>query len=147
MAHWRDFLDPAAPPGGYLPWKEVARRTSLSRTTAWRLQRRDEFPRAYAISPGRVGHLECEVEAWIACQARPGAGAGPRPVTSAPLSGRSPPKATPPDIASAAPLSREGPPQRRASPPELSRPARPSRRPRSDQRPGRVASQQMMFDF
>lgn len=69
MAHWRDFLDPAAPRGDYLPWKVVAKRTSLSRTTAWRLQRRDEFPRPYAISPGRVGHLECEVEAWMASRA------------------------------------------------------------------------------
>lgn len=69
MPHWRDFLDPSGPTGSYLPWKEVSRRTSLSRTTAWRLQKRDEFPAAYPISPGRVGHLEREVEAWIAARA------------------------------------------------------------------------------
>lgn len=145
MSHWREFMDPAASPGGYLPWKEVARRTSLSRTTAWRLQRRDEFPRAYAISPGRVGHLECEVEAWIAARARPGAGdAPPCRATSASRSGRSKsPEAAAPDIASAVPLSCEGAPQRGGSPPELLRPAHPSRR----TRPSRVAGQQITFDF
>lgn len=64
MAGWRDFLDPLAPTGRYLPWKEVAHATGLSRTTAWRLHRRDEFPRPYPISPGRVAYLECEVDAW-----------------------------------------------------------------------------------
>jgi prophage regulatory protein len=69
MVHWREFLDPCAPQGGYLPWKEVSRRTSLSRTTAWRLQKQDDFPSPYPISPGRVGHLEREVDAWIASRA------------------------------------------------------------------------------
>lgn len=69
MPHWKDFDDPTAPTGRYLPWKEVARRTSLSRTTAWRLQQRGEFPRSHPISPGRVGHLEREVEAWMASRA------------------------------------------------------------------------------
>ena len=64
MAGWRDFLDPVAPTGRYLPWKEVAHATGLSRTTAWRLHRRDEFPRPYPISPGRVAYLEREVDAW-----------------------------------------------------------------------------------
>lgn len=66
MSGWRDFLDQSAPGGRYLPWKEVGYTTGLSRTTAWRLHRRDEFPRPYPISPGRVGYLECEVEAWKA---------------------------------------------------------------------------------
>lgn len=66
MPHWRDCLDPAAPSGRYLPWKEVRHATGLSRTTAWRLQRRDDFPAAYPISPGRVGYLESELEAWKA---------------------------------------------------------------------------------
>jgi predicted DNA-binding transcriptional regulator AlpA len=42
----------------------VGRATGLSRTTAWRLQKRGEFPAPYAISPGRVGYREDEVEAW-----------------------------------------------------------------------------------
>jgi len=64
MSHWRTFLDAGARGGRYLPWKEVARATGLSRTTAWRLQKRDDFPAPYAISPGRVGYREDEVEAW-----------------------------------------------------------------------------------
>lgn len=64
MSHWKDFLDLDAPGGRYLPWKEVARATGLSRTTAWRLQKRDDFPAPYAISPGRVGYRETEVQAW-----------------------------------------------------------------------------------
>lgn len=66
MSNWKDHLDPAARGGRYLPWKEVARATGLSRTTAWRLQRRGEFPSPYAISPGRVGFREDEIEAWRA---------------------------------------------------------------------------------
>jgi len=64
MPDWRDFLDHEARGARYLPWKEVARATGLSRTTAWRLQKRDDFPAPYAISPGRVGYREDEVEAW-----------------------------------------------------------------------------------
>ncbi|TAJ70145.1 MAG: AlpA family phage regulatory protein [Phenylobacterium sp.] len=64
MTHWRDFLDADAPGGDYLPWSVVKRRTSLSRTTAWRLQKRGEFPEPYNISPGRVGYREDEVKAW-----------------------------------------------------------------------------------
>lgn len=66
MATWTDFLDARAPAGRYLRWKEVERTTGLSRTTAWRLQRKGDFPRPYVISPGRVGYLEAEVEAWRA---------------------------------------------------------------------------------
>lgn len=69
MVQWKDFVDPTAPTGRYLPWKEAARRTSLSLTTAWRLQRRGEFPRSHPISAGRVGHLERDVEAWLASRA------------------------------------------------------------------------------
>lgn len=64
MSHWREHLDPAAAGGRDLPWNEVARRTSLSRTTAWRLQKQDAFPAPYVISPGRVAYREEEVEAW-----------------------------------------------------------------------------------
>lgn len=142
MSHWRDCLDPAAPAGRYLNWKEVARRTSLSRTTAWRLQRRDEFPRPYPISPGRVGHLECEVEAWMASRARlrgapPALGSdvegNPEPHPTAGPVGRD----TPPAPAEAL-LARSEPPGRIRPPP----PARPRRA-----RHGPEASQQIRFNF
>lgn len=77
MAHWRRFLDAEARGGRYLPWKEVARVTGLSRTTAWRLQKRDDFPAPYLISPGRVGFREEEVDAWRASRAHSPARVGP----------------------------------------------------------------------
>jgi prophage regulatory protein len=43
----------------------VVDRTSLSRTTLWRLVRRGHFPPPVQISPGRVAWSETEVEAWI----------------------------------------------------------------------------------
>jgi predicted DNA-binding transcriptional regulator AlpA len=93
MAHWRTFLDDEARAGRYLPWREVARTTGLSRTTAWRLQKRDDFPAPYAISPGRVGYREEEVEAR--CVSRGHSGPRARPsldvridaATAAPSSG------------------------------------------------------------
>ena len=70
MAHWRDVLDPTAPDGRYLRWKDVEFSTGISRTTAWRLQRDGEFPRPYLISRGRVGYRESEIEAWKASRAQ-----------------------------------------------------------------------------
>jgi prophage regulatory protein len=40
--------------------------TGLLRTTMWRLARQGKFPRAIAISPGRVAFISEELEAWIA---------------------------------------------------------------------------------
>lgn len=160
MSHWRDFVDPAASPGGYLPWKEVARRTSLSRTTAWRLQRRDEFPAPYAISPGRVGYREDEVEAWRrSCDRSSGfrrsvrrspgerpdsgsrAAAWPQPdheaagVARSPRDRRTPPLASTTDLAASAPPLGVGDPSA-------------SRRPRRRRTPhAQAIAQQMMFDF
>ncbi|PZQ64539.1 MAG: hypothetical protein DI570_05050 [Phenylobacterium zucineum] len=64
LANWRTFLDAETSGGRFLPWREVAVSTGLSRTTAWRLQKRGDFPSPYAISPGRVGYREAEIEAW-----------------------------------------------------------------------------------
>lgn len=55
----------------FLPWKTVKDVTGLSRTTAWRLQKRGEFPLPVSISPGRVGWRESEIAAWSASR-RPG---------------------------------------------------------------------------
>jgi predicted DNA-binding transcriptional regulator AlpA len=66
MAHWTDFLDANGPDGAYLSWSKVEARVGISRTTAWRLQKRDEFPKPYVMSPGRVAYRESEVEAWKA---------------------------------------------------------------------------------
>ncbi|TAJ68782.1 MAG: AlpA family phage regulatory protein [Phenylobacterium sp.] len=72
MPNWKDFVDPDAPSGRYLRWKEVERSAGISRTTAWRLQRAGDFPRPYVISPGRVGYLEAEVDAWRISRGRRG---------------------------------------------------------------------------
>jgi prophage regulatory protein len=45
--------------------KEVIKRTSLSRTTLWRLSRRGDFPKPISLSPGRRGWPESAVAKWI----------------------------------------------------------------------------------
>ena len=37
----------------------------LSRSTIWRMERRGDFPRRFAITSGRVGWNEKEVQSWI----------------------------------------------------------------------------------
>jgi len=60
--------------------RAVSELTGLSRTTIWRQGRSGEFPRPVQVSPGRVGFLVEEVEAWIAGKRdqRDG-GSGPAP--------------------------------------------------------------------
>ncbi len=36
-----------------------------SRTTCWRLERAGEFPARVQISPGAIGYLYSEIQAWI----------------------------------------------------------------------------------
>ncbi len=54
----------AAPEGRLLVWSEVQALVGVSRTTAWRLQQTGSFPTSVALSPGRVGWWESELEAW-----------------------------------------------------------------------------------
>lgn len=56
----------AKQPDRMLPPAVVIDRTSLSRTTLWRLVKRDAFPKPVSISPGRVAWPESAVQAWIA---------------------------------------------------------------------------------
>jgi len=51
-----------------LPWDRVQDITGLSRTTAWRMQRRGDFPMPVPVSPGRVGWSESELTAWKAAR-------------------------------------------------------------------------------
>jgi len=53
-----------APPR-LLPPPVVSDRTSLSRTTLWRLVRDGGFPPPVKVSPGRVAWPEATVNAWI----------------------------------------------------------------------------------
>ena len=45
--------------------EEVLKRTSLSRTTLFRKERSDEFPKAIRISANRVAYNEEDVDSWI----------------------------------------------------------------------------------
>jgi prophage regulatory protein len=51
---------------------EIERRTGLSRTTIWRLERSGEFPPRRRVLSHTIGWLESEVDEWIA--GRPVAG-------------------------------------------------------------------------
>ena len=48
-----------------LRFAEVRRRTGLSRTTIWRLERSGEFPRHRRISANAVAWVEQEISIWI----------------------------------------------------------------------------------
>ena len=45
--------------------EEVLSRTSLSRTTLFRLERTKKFPKAVRISENRVAYNEEDVDSWI----------------------------------------------------------------------------------
>ena len=50
-----------------LDFDEVKRDTgNQSRATYWRMWRKGEFPKPIQISPGRVGWLKSEIDAWKA---------------------------------------------------------------------------------
>ena len=50
--------------------KQVQQRTSLSRTTVWRLESKGLFPSRIQVSPRRVAWSEEEVAAWIESRQR-----------------------------------------------------------------------------
>lgn len=49
-----------------LSWPQVREKVGISRTTAWRLQKKGAFPRPVEISAGRVGWRQEDIEAWAA---------------------------------------------------------------------------------
>jgi predicted DNA-binding transcriptional regulator AlpA len=50
----------------FISYDEVHRRTDLSRTTIWRLERAGDFPQSVRISPGRRAWRESDLDRWIA---------------------------------------------------------------------------------
>lgn len=56
---------PEMPPLRLLRFPEVRRRTGLSRSTVWRLERKGEFPAHCRISAGAVGWVEGELQEWL----------------------------------------------------------------------------------
>lgn len=49
-----------------MPPKAVMAKTSLSRTTIWRMSRRGEFPAPVRLTSNRIGWSLNAVEAWLA---------------------------------------------------------------------------------
>ena len=45
--------------------KTLLQKVHLSDTTIWRLEKAGKFPKRRQLSPGRVGWLASEVDAWI----------------------------------------------------------------------------------
>ena len=50
----------------FISYHEVHRRTGLSRTTIWRLEKIKDFPQSVRISPGRRAWRESDLDKWIA---------------------------------------------------------------------------------
>ncbi|MBE0617464.1 MAG: AlpA family phage regulatory protein [Proteobacteria bacterium] len=52
--------------------KEIVALTGLSAPTIWRRERAGDFPQRRQISPGAVGWLASEVQAWMDARQCPG---------------------------------------------------------------------------
>lgn len=52
-----------------LRFSEVQAKVGLSRTTLWRLERENQFPKRKRIGKNSVGWLESEIDEWIASRA------------------------------------------------------------------------------
>jgi prophage regulatory protein len=48
-----------------LSLKAVVQKTSLSRTTIWRLARAGEFPTAVRVSSNRIAWRQHEIDTWL----------------------------------------------------------------------------------
>src|SRR5688500_16755351 len=48
-----------------LPFREVAQRVALSRSTIWRLERAGQFPKRRRLSVNKVAWWEPEIEEWL----------------------------------------------------------------------------------
>jgi prophage regulatory protein len=64
MKHARQPIRPDVP-ARLLSTDEVMRRTTLSRSTLWRLSRCGAIPRPIRITPGRIAWRESDVAAWL----------------------------------------------------------------------------------
>jgi prophage regulatory protein len=59
----------SAPEDRIISPKAVFQKTSLSKTTIWRMTRKDEFPKPIRLSANRIGWSQRAVDAWIAARA------------------------------------------------------------------------------
>jgi prophage regulatory protein len=53
-----------------LPFREVAQRVALSRSTIWRLERAGQFPKRRRLSVNKVAWWEPEIEEWLESRQR-----------------------------------------------------------------------------
>jgi prophage regulatory protein len=53
-----------------LPFREVAQRVALSRSTIWRMERAGQFPKRRRLSVNKVAWYEPEVEEWVQSRER-----------------------------------------------------------------------------
>jgi prophage regulatory protein len=53
-----------------LPFREVAQRVALSRSTIWRMERAGQFPKRRRLSVNKVAWWEPEIEEWLQSRAR-----------------------------------------------------------------------------
>ncbi len=49
----------------YYRWKDLSELIPLSRPTIWRLEKSGKFPKRRQLSPGAVGWLRSEIDAWL----------------------------------------------------------------------------------
>jgi prophage regulatory protein len=87
-----------------LSWEQVRLMASISRSTAWRMERDGAFPRRVRVSPGRVGWWESELTWWK----RTRSGPTPPPPPRKPL--RTPHSPAAPSVRHPTPTSDEAPP-------------------------------------
>lgn len=139
--HWRDFVEVEGPIGRFLDWGQVEQSAGLSRTTAWRLRRRGDFPDPYVLSQRRVGYRETEIEAWKRWRA----GHRVRAAKSVRTKGQPAPACAPEPPPPSAPCPAAAPTQPPRPPRALASPSssKPQRRPRSSA----PQIQQLGFDF
>jgi prophage regulatory protein len=52
-----------------LPFREVAQRVALSRSTIWRMERAGQFPKRRRLSVNKVAWWEPEIEEWLRTRA------------------------------------------------------------------------------
>lgn len=63
------FAARGGPEDQLLAWPRVKEITGLSRTTAWRMQKADDFPLPVQVSRGRVGWWRSDLDRWKASRA------------------------------------------------------------------------------
>jgi prophage regulatory protein len=54
-----------------IPFRELAQRVALSRSTIWRMERAGQFPKRRRLSVNKVAWWEPEIEEWLQSRTKP----------------------------------------------------------------------------